>query len=70
MPVITGGRVIEPQTTNPGLKNRIYKTSGAPSDALITGIGLTPANGMLAEDIVTGNVSERAAGVWTRIDTV
>jgi hypothetical protein len=68
MPVITGGRVIEPQTTNPGLRNRIYKTDGVPTDANIG--GLTAANGMLAENIVTGFLYERAAGVWTRVDTL
>jgi hypothetical protein len=67
MPVITGGKVIEPQTTNPGLKQRVYKTDGVPTDATI---GVAAANGMLAENLATGFVYERAAGVWTRIDTL
>ena len=67
MPVITGGKVIEPQTTNPGLKQRIYKTEAVPTDA---NIGVTAANGMLAENVATGFVYERAAGSWVRIDTL
>ncbi len=67
MPVITGGRIIEPQTTNPGIKQRVYKTDGVPTDA---SIGVAAANGMLAENLATGFLYERAIGVWTRIDTV
>jgi len=67
MGVITGGQVIAPQTTNPGLKNRIYKAEAVPTDA---NIGVTAANGMLAENVVTGFVYERQAGVWVRIDTL
>lgn len=67
MPVIFGGRVIEPQTTNPGIKNRIYKTEGVPTDATI---GVTAANGQLAENVLTGFVYERQAGVWVRVDTL
>jgi hypothetical protein len=67
MPVISGGKVIEPQTTNPGLKNRVYHTEGVPTDALIT---VTAANGQLAENVLTGFVYERQAGVWVRVDTL
>lgn len=67
MAVISGGRVIEPSTLNPGLKNRIYKAEGVPTDA---NIGVTAANGMLAENVLTGFVYERQAGVWVRIDTL
>lgn len=67
MPVISGGRVIEPSTANPGLKNRVYSTSGVPTDATI---GVTAANGMLAQDVTTGNVYERQAGLWVRVDTL
>lgn len=70
MAVITGGTIIGVPGTgnaNPGTKNRIYRTSGAPTD---TTIGVTAANGMIAEDVVTGNVYERQAGVWVRIDTL
>lgn len=67
MAVITGGRIIEPQTTNPGLANRIYPTDGVPTDA---NIGLAAVNGMLAENVATGFVYERQAGVWVRVDTL
>lgn len=70
MAVITGGQVIGPPAagnTNQGVRNRIYKTNGVPTDATI---GVTAANGMLAEDVVTTFLYERAAGVWTRIDTL
>jgi hypothetical protein len=67
MGVITGGQVVAPQTTNPGLKNRIYKAEAVPTDA---NIGVTAANGMLAENVVTGFLYERQAGVWVRVDTL
>ena len=67
MPVITGGKVIEPSTANPGLKQRIYKAEAVPTDA---NIGVTATNGMLAENVATGFVYERQAGVWVRIDTI
>lgn len=67
MPVITGGKVVEPQTTNTGLKNRIYKAEAIPTDS---NIGVTATNGMLAENVVTGFVYERQAGVWVRVDTL
>lgn len=67
MGIITGGKVIEPQTTNPGLKNRVYKTEAVPTDA---NIGVTAANGMLAENVLTSFLYERQAGVWVRVDTL
>ena len=67
MAVIFGGKVIEPQTTNPGLKNRVYHTEGVPTDATI---GVTAANAMLAENVLTGFMYERQAGAWVRIDTL
>lgn len=67
MPVITGGKVIEPSTANPGLKNRVYKAEAVPTDA---NIGVTAANGMIAENVATGFVYERQAGSWVRIDTI
>jgi hypothetical protein len=67
MAVIFGGKVIDPQTTNPGTKPRIYKTEGVPTDATI---GVTAANGMLATNVQTGFVYERQAGAWVRIDTL
>lgn len=67
MAVITGGTVIAPSTLNAGVKTRIYRTNGVPTD---TTIGVTAANAMLAEDVATGNLYERQAGVWVRIDTL
>lgn len=67
MPIITGGKVIEPSTTNAGVKARVYYTSGVPTDA---SVGVTAANGQVAMDVVTGNIYERQAGAWVRIDTL
>lgn len=67
MGIITGGKVIEGQTTNPGLKPRVYWTTGVPTD---TTIGVTATNGMLAADATNGNLYERQAGVWVRVDTL
>lgn len=67
MPVIFGGKVIEPSTLNAGIKNRIYKTEGVPTDATI---GVTAANGQLAENVLTGFLYERQAAVWVRVDTL
>ena len=69
MPVIFGGKVIAGQTTNPGLKNRIYKSEGVPTDTTI-GFDGTPTNGTLAENVVTGFLYERQAAVWVRVDTL
>lgn len=67
MGIITGGKVIEGQTTNPGVKPRIYWAEAVPTD---TNIGIAAANGMLAGNVLTGNVYERQAGVWVRVDTL
>ena len=68
MGIITGGKVIEPGgVIAPGTRSSIYYTEGVPTD---TNIGTTPANGMLAQNVLTGFVYERQAGVWVRIDTL
>lgn len=68
MAVISGGTIIgSGAANNPGLKNVVYKTNGVPTDATI---GVTAANGMLAENVLTGFVYERQAAVWVRIDTI
>jgi hypothetical protein len=73
MPVISGGNVIPPVTagvTNAGVKPVIYTANGVPTDS---NIGLPAAaitNGMYAQDVTTGNLYERRAGVWTRMDTL
>lgn len=69
MAVITGGSVIG--GNNPaqaGVKNRVYRSTTVPTDTNI-GYDGTPPNLTLAEDVSTGFVYERRAGVWTRIDT-
>lgn len=74
MAVITGGQVIGPppapgagSNANVGVKNTVYRTTGVPTD---TTIGVTAANGMLAENVTTGFLYERQGGVWVRIDTL
>lgn len=67
MGIITGGQVIAPSTLNSGIKNRVYKTEAVPTDV---NIGVAAANGMLAENVVTGFLYERQAGSWVRIDIV
>ena len=69
MAVISGGNVVGPSTTNPGLKNRVYHVDAVPTDANVA-VGFAAANGMLAENVVTGFLYERQASVWVRIDTV
>ena len=67
MPIVTGGNIIGTQTTNPGIKSRIYRVEAVPTDA---NIGIAAVNGMLAENVLTGFIYERQAGVWVRIDTI
>lgn len=69
MPVISGGRIIEESTANPGIMPRIYQAPGVPTDTNLGYIG-TPPNGALAVDITNGNLYERTAGTWTRRDTL
>lgn len=75
MAVITGGSVIG--GNNPGqagVKNRVYRSVGVPTDTNIGWSDTTPAtppNGTLAENVSTGFVYEKqAVGGWTRIDTL
>lgn len=67
MPTISGGRIIEPGVSTVGTKVRIYHVDGLPTDA---NIGATAANGMIAANMQNGNIYERQAGVWVRIDTL
>ena len=69
MLVITGGNVITGGTVMPGTKPRIVMCNTVPTDALVGGGYRTPANAELAEDMSTGYVYERQAGLWVRIDT-
>lgn len=64
MPIIQGGTVIA------GSKPQILWLSVLPTDAVVTANGWTPANGQLAGNLTNGNIYERAAGVWNRIDTL
>jgi hypothetical protein len=72
MGILTGGNVITAGATQiPGSKFRITYTEALPTDALVAGsTGRTPANGEIAMNVLNGNVYERTAGVWTRIDTL
>lgn len=73
MPIVAGGRINPPTTagvTNPGIATQIYRVEALPTDA---NVGLQAgelANGMLAQNVVNGNVYERQAGAWVRIDTL
>lgn len=66
MAVISGGNIIAPGA-NTGARERVYPTNGVPTDATI---GVTAANGMFAQNVLTGFLYERQAGAWVRIDTV
>jgi hypothetical protein len=66
MPIISGGRV-QPGPNGPG--SQIFYVEGVPTDANL-GLTSTPANGMLAQNVLTGFLYERQAGAWVRIDTV
>lgn len=68
MPTISGGKVIEPSASPLGVKVRVYHVDGLPTDANV-GAG-TPANGMIAANMQNGNIYERQAGAWVRIDTL
>jgi hypothetical protein len=73
MPIISGGSVNPPTTagvTNTGIKPTIYYANGVPTDSNIGLPAGTVTNGMLAIDVTNGNLYERAAGVWTRRDTL
>jgi hypothetical protein len=67
MPTVSGGRVTEKGIVSPGTRERILSVEGVPTDALI---GQAAANGMLAQNVLTGFIYERQATVWTRIDTL
>lgn len=66
MAVITGGNVIRGGKVIEGARGRQERVSGVPTDASAG----TAALGSIAEDIVTGNLYERQAGGWVRIDTL
>lgn len=76
MGIITGGNVIPNTTQIPGSKARVTYVEAVPTDANVggsagaAGAARTPANGELAVNVLNGNVYERAAGVWVRIDTL
>lgn len=84
-PMITGGNIIPPGVLasgvqgppgEPDTKLRITWTEAVPTDALVggssgpAGAARVPANGELAANVLTGNIYERQAGVWVRIDTL
>jgi hypothetical protein len=74
MPIVAGGRINPPTTagvTNPGIRaGNVYAVEAVPTDA---NVGLQAgelANGMFAQNVLTGFLYERQAGAWVRIDTV
>ncbi len=86
MAMISGGNIIPPGALSGGVqgppgepdtKIRItWIENNVPTDALVGGssgpggTARTPANGEIAVNVTTGNIYERQAGVWTRIDTL
>jgi hypothetical protein len=76
MGIITGGNVIPDTQHTPGSKPRVTFVEAVPTDALVggssgpAGAARTPSNGELAQNVLTGFVYERQAGVWTRVDTI
>lgn len=69
MGIIFGGNVIPTDPDQTGVKPRIYKTEGVPTDTTIGFDGIPP-NGTLATNVLTSFVYERQLAVWTRIDTL
>jgi hypothetical protein len=70
MGIITGGNVIGVGTAQiPGSYARCYYVEGVPTDANIGSVD-APTNGMLAENVLNGNLYERQAAVWVRVDTL
>jgi hypothetical protein len=70
-PIITGGNIMPPHpTAGAGLRQTVYAVEGVPTDANIGLPASAIVNGMLAQNVVSGFLYERAGGVWTRRDTV
>jgi hypothetical protein len=71
MGIVTGGNVIPVgTTTTPGTKQRATKVEAVPTDANVGGGYRTPANAELAINVLNGNIYERQAGAWVRVDTL
>ena len=73
MGIIAGGRINPPVTagvSNPGISGTVYRVEAVPTDANVGLLAGELANGMLAQNVVTGNVYERQAGAWVRVDTL
>jgi hypothetical protein len=86
MAMITGGTIIPPGPlvggiqgpgAEPDTKFRItWIENAVPTDALVGGssgpggAARVPANGEIACNVTTGNIYERQAAVWVRIDTL
>lgn len=75
MGIITSGNIIQGGAI-PGSKARVTYVEGVPTDAKVGGssgaggAARTPVNGELSVDVLNGNVYERQAAVWVRIDTL
>lgn len=69
MAIISGGTVSGPGVRIEGTVPTVYRTNGVPTDVTISS-AFTPANGDIAVNVLTGNVYERQAAVWVRVDTL
>lgn len=72
MAVISGGNVIVGGNITPGARTRMLYSEGVPATNG-SNLGVAAANlsnGMTAQDVLTGNIYERQAGLWVRIDTL
>ena len=72
MPIITGGNVLIGGNVNPGGRAAMLYSDGVPAtNGSNLGVpAASLANGMLATNVATGDVYERQAGLWVRIDTL
>lgn len=69
MGIVSGGKVIESTggSMSVGTRGAVYYVEAVPTDA---NVGAPAFNGMIAQNVLTGNIYERQAGVWVRIDTL
>jgi hypothetical protein len=69
MAVISGGTVSAQGVQSTGNRPPIYYTNGVPTDGTIS-TAFTPSNGALAVNVANGQLYERQAGAWVRVDTI
>lgn len=70
MGTITGGNVVHGGKVIEDSKPNVIYVEAVPTDANVGGGYWTPDNGQLACDIRNGDMYERQAAVWTRVDTL